>query len=165
MIKTPFSKREGSCGAKWLTVFRRHHTLSFRQLESLFAAWIHGFSWENAFFIHILKREMFNIKYCPNWGTHVDGTGITTTFHKTRNVIGLKGKRRIWKTVTRWKGGSGNGCYMFEYIMQIRGQHPLLISRKNMKSELLDGTTAVTTLVGSIVTCTVAYAFRFYCQP
>jgi len=46
---------------------------------------------------------MFNTKNCPNWVTHVDETGITR-FHKTRNVIGVEGKKYEFEDCHQVKG-------------------------------------------------------------
>jgi hypothetical protein len=103
-LRHPFLKERDAAGQNG-SLFLGDTVLSFRKPLSLFAAWIHGFS-QDFFYIYFKARNVQHTqkKNCPNWVTHVDETGITTTFHKTRNVIGLKGKKDGFEDCRQVKG-------------------------------------------------------------
>jgi len=65
LIKTPLSKREGRCGAKWLTVFRRHRTVF--QKAPIFVCCMNSWLLPGFFYIYFKARNVQHTKKnCPN---------------------------------------------------------------------------------------------------
>ena len=148
-IKDQFCKRNEKAGRKWLKNFLCHHPkISVRTTEGLSLSRARGFTPESvAQSFEIYEPTMDTIQHNPARLYNCDKTGITTVQHKHMKILGLKGKGQISSLQsTEW-----GSLVTVINCMSPTGHFipPLLVfPRKNMKQELMNGTTP-----GSIHVC------------
>jgi hypothetical protein len=140
-IKNQFCKGNEKAGRKWLKNFLHHHPeISVKTPEGLSLSRARGFTPESvAQFFKIYEPAMDTIHHNFARLYYCDKTGITFVQHKHIKILGLKGKRQISSLQSAEQG------FLVTVItcMSPTGHFipPLLvIPRKNMKQELMNGT-------------------------
>lgn len=93
-----FNKTKQMAGWKWFRgLMRRHSEISLRSPQATSLARVKGFNKESVTkFFDIYEPLLNKIKFQLHRIYNVDETGLTVVQHKTRKVVGLKGKKTNW---------------------------------------------------------------------